>query len=107
MKGGEKVPEKFRMTTAILILFIWLRWRITLSKQRGLSELNEIDEILSIVNVTVFGLFIYWIVWKHGSRGRITKDDNFKETENITPSKDKGFHWTEAVYENEFCNLKI
>ena len=78
---------------------------IVKTKRSLLAEWNR--RILSIVNVTVFGLFIYWIVWKHGSRGRIAKDDNFKETENITPSKDKGFHWTEAVFENEFCNLKI
>ena len=38
------------MTTAFLILFVWLRWRITLLKQRGLCELSEIAEILSIVN---------------------------------------------------------
>ena len=55
---GEDLPE-FRMTTASLILFISLRWRITLLKQRGLCELNKIADILSIVNVKVFRLFTY------------------------------------------------
>ena len=41
------------------MLFIWLRWRITLLKQRGLCELSEITEILSIVNIKVFRLFIH------------------------------------------------
>ena len=51
------------MTTAFLILFISLRWRITLLKQWGLFELREIAEILSIVNLKVFRLFIY-LFWK-------------------------------------------
>ena len=53
---GEDLRE-FRMTTASLILFISLRWRITLLKQRGLCELNKIAEILSIDNGKVFRLF--------------------------------------------------
>ena len=53
---GEDLRE-FRMTTASLILFISLRWRITLLKQRGLCELNKIAEILSIDNIKVFRLF--------------------------------------------------
>ena len=90
------------MTTAFLILFIWLGWRITLLKQRGLCELSEIAEILSIVNVMVFRLFIYLIVWKHGNRRGIAKDHKFKETEDTKPTRDKGFLWTEVVFENKF-----
>ena len=50
---GEDLRE-FRMTTASLILFISLRWRITLLKQRGFCELSEMADIPSIVNVKVF-----------------------------------------------------
>ena len=45
--------ERFRRTTAFIILFISLR-KITLLKQRGLCEPSEITEILTIVNVEVF-----------------------------------------------------
>ena len=52
-----------------------LRWRIKLWKQRGLCEMSEIAETHSTVYVKVLRLFIYLIVWKHGSRGRrIAKD---------------------------------
>ena len=51
------------------------------------GELSEIAEIHSIVNVKVFRLFIYVIVLKHGSRGRIAKENKFKEAKDIT---DKG-----------------
>ena len=97
LNEGRRLTRIFLVTTAFLILFIWLRWRITLLKQRGLCELSEIADILSIVNVMVFRLSlftscIYLIVWKHGSRGRITKDPrNFKQTEDITPTRGKGF----------------
>ena len=50
------------------------------------GELSEIAEIHSIVNVKV-RLFIYLIVLKHGSRGRIAKEHKFKEAKDIT---DKG-----------------
>ena len=52
----EKVPSSlnerqrlaiFHIMTAFIILFISLRWKITLLKQRGLCELSEIAEILS------------------------------------------------------------
>ena len=55
-------------------LSIWLRWRITLLKQRGLCELSEIAEILSIVNVTVFRFFIhklYLYIWLYESTGAV------------------------------------
>ena len=67
------------MTTAFLISFISLRWRITLLKQWGLFELREIAEILSIVNLKVFRLFIYLFERKHGSLERIANEHNFKE----------------------------
>ena len=51
--SGSLCGERFRRTTAFLILFISLR-KITLLKQRGLCEPGEITEILSIVNVEVF-----------------------------------------------------
>ena len=70
-------------------LIISLRWRITLLKQRELCELCEIAETLSIVYIKVFKLFIYLIVWKHGSRGRIAKDDKFKETKDVTQTREK------------------
>ena len=77
---GEDLPEKFRMTTVFLILFISLRWRITLLKQQSLFELREIAEIRSIVdNVKVFRLFIYLNGWICGSRGVIAKERKFKE----------------------------
>ena len=81
-------------------------------KTRGLCELSEIAEILSIVNIMVFRLFIYklylLILWKHGCRGRITKDPHkFKEAEDITSTRHKGFLWAEAVFENEFYSLQI
>ena len=48
---------------------------IHLLKQRGLCEMSEIAETHSTVYVKVLSLFIYLIVWKHGSRGRqIAKD---------------------------------
>ena len=84
-----------------------LRWRITLLKQRVLCELSEIAETLSIVNVKVFKLFIFLIVWKLGSRGRIAKEHKFKETKYITLTREKSFLWMEVVFENEFCNLQI
>ena len=84
---GEDLQGYFRMTTAFLI--ISLRWRITLFKQRGLCELSEIAETFSIVNVKVFRLFIYLIVSKHGSRGRTAKQYEFKETKDITPTREK------------------
>ena len=59
LNEGRRLTRIFLITTAFLILFIWLRWRITLLKQRGLCELSEIAEILSIVNVMVFRLFIH------------------------------------------------
>ena len=40
----------------------------------------------SKVNVKVFKLFIYLIVWKHGSRGRIAKEHKFRETKYIIVS---------------------
>ena len=52
-----------------LFKIILLRWRITLLKQQGLCELSEIAETFSIVYITVFRLFIYFDVWKHGSGG--------------------------------------
>ena len=79
---GEDWQGLFRLTTAFLI-FISLRWRITLLKQRVLCELSEIAETLSIVNVKVFKLFSFLIVWKLGSRGRIAKEHKFKETKYI------------------------
>ena len=41
--------------------------------QRGLCELSEIAKTFSTVYVKVFRLFIYLIVWKHGSSGRIAR----------------------------------
>ena len=67
-----KIYQNHRMTTVFLIISV--RWRITLLKQRGLCELSEIAKTLCIVYVKVFRLFIYLIVWKHGSRGRIAKE---------------------------------
>ena len=61
------------MMTPFLVLFISLRWRITLFKQWGLFELRE------IVNVKVFRLFIYLIEWIRGNRGQIAKEHKFKE----------------------------
>ena len=61
----------FRITTAFFNYFI--RWRITLLKQRGVCELSEIAKTFSIVYEKVFRLFIYLIVSKHGSRGRIAR----------------------------------
>ena len=64
---------------AFLILFISLRWRITLLKQWGLFELREIAEILSIVNLKVFRLFIYLFERMHESLEWIAKEHKFKE----------------------------
>ena len=41
--------------------------------QRGLCELSEIAKTFSTVYVKVFRLFIYLIVWKHESSGRIAR----------------------------------
>ena len=94
----------WRMTTAFLIISLW---RITLLKQRGLGELSEIAETLSIVYVKVLRWFIYLIARKHGSRERIAKEDKFKGTKNITPTREKSFLWMEALSENKFYNLQI
>ena len=94
----------WRMTTAFLIISLW---RITLLKQRGLGELSEIAETLSIVYVKVLRWFIYLIARKHGSRERIFKEDKFKGTKNITPTREKSFLWMEALSENKFYNLQI
>ena len=94
----------WRMTTAFLIISLW---RITLLKQWGLGELSEIAETLSIVYVKVLRRFIYLIARKHGSRERIAKEDKFKGTKNITPTREKSFLWMEALSENKFYNLQI
>ena len=110
LQHGDILPANSSLLEGVFVgvfNFISLRWRIALLKQQGLCELNEIAEILSIVNVKVFRLFIYLIVWKHGSPGRIAKEHKFKETKDITSTRDKGFLWTEAVFESEFCNLQI
>ena len=79
----EKVPSSLNEGRSPI------RWRIILLKQRGLCELCEIAETLSIVYVKVFKLFIYLIVWKHGSRRRIAKEYKFKETKDITQTREK------------------
>ena len=94
----------WRMTTAFLIISLW---RITLLKQWGLGELSEIAETLSIVYVKVLRRFIYLIARKQGSRERIAKEDKFKGTKNITPTREKSFLWMEALSENKFYNLQI
>ena len=67
---GEDLQERRQLFELFSI-----RWKITLLKQRVLYELREVAETFSIVYVTVsqVPLFIYLIVWKHGSRGRIAK----------------------------------
>ena len=66
------------MTTAFLI--ISLRRRIVKTTRYLLADWNS----------RVFRLFIYLIVWKHGSRGRrIAKEYKFKEPKDITPTTDK------------------
>ena len=74
--------------------------RITLLKQGGFCELSEIAETLSLVYVKVFMLFIYLIVWKHRSSGQFAKEQKFKGTKDITPTRGKSL--MEAVFENEF-----
>ena len=76
--------------------------RITLLKQGSFCELSEIAETPSIVYVRVFMLFIYLIVWKHRSSEWFAKEQKFKGTKDITPTRGKSFLWMEAVFENEF-----
>ena len=63
----------------------FIRWGITL---RSLQAKWNIQNILYSLR-KVFRLFIYLIVWKHGSSGRITKKYKFKEMKNITPKMEK------------------
>ena len=63
-------------------------------KTRGLCELSEIAEILSIVNIMVFRLFIYKVYLFDSMKTRVPWTNyphKFKETEDITSTRHKGF----------------
>ena len=64
------------------------RWRITLLKQRGLCELIEIAET-RLYSLRECFQVVYLIVWKHGSRGRIAKEQKLKSKRKISHGQAK------------------
>ena len=93
------------------ILNYFIKWRITMLKQRGLCELGEIVETLiclPIVYVKVFRLFIYLTVCQNtGAVDELPRSRISKKRKIIQPTREKSFLWKETVFENEFCNLPI
>ena len=110
-REGSLIAEwraKTYQNTAFLILFISSRWRITLLKQWGLCELSEIAEIISIV-IKRNGFQVVYLFDCMKSREPWTncQGTQIQGTKDVTQTRDKGFLWTEVVFENELCYLQI